>query len=95
MLAADFALLCPPYAWIPAFAGMTWGTKDSPLQRGLGMSWAHHDTPLRGDRGTVQRNAAGSLRVSLESPVILSPKNGGPRGLNTPTQEPQPVGLTL
>jgi hypothetical protein len=29
----------------------------------------------------VQRNAAGSSRVSLESPVILSPKNGGSKGV--------------
>ena len=35
----------------------------------------------------VQRNAAGSLRVSLSS-LIISPKNGGPRGLKTPPANP-------
>ncbi len=36
----------------------------------------------------VQRNAAGSLRVSLNSPLLLnSPKSGGSRGLKAPHKE--------
>ena len=36
----------------------------------------------------VQRNAAGSLRVSLNSPVLLnSPKSRGSRGLKAPHKE--------
>ena len=41
------------------------------------------DSRLRGnDRETVQRDAAGSLRVSLKSLPFLSPKNGG-QGVDT------------
>ena len=36
----------------------------------------------------VQRNAAGSLRVSLNSPLLFnSPKSGGSRGLKAPHRE--------
>jgi DNA-binding transcriptional regulator YiaG len=31
---------------------------------------------------SVQRNAAGSLRVSLKSPLLLAPKSGGPKGVD-------------
>ncbi len=35
------------------------------------------NAPLHGFAETVQRDAAGSLRVSLSSPLLFSPKNGG------------------
>jgi hypothetical protein len=53
-------------------------------------SWAHRNALQRHRAIMVQRNAAGSLRVSLNFPFILPPRLGG-RGLKTVSSMPTKV----